>query len=324
VADPGRYASRSVTTPTSGAGPPIRLAFVGQGVYFRYCALETPTAGLDPVFIDYRAGEDPDRMMAKLEAFDPDVVLVFRPEIVPQRLFHHLRALRVGYLTEPLPRRKRGRHPDLAARLEYLQRIDPGNFDRFVSFDPLIAETVSGLTPIWRSMALPVVDRFFMEPEPSNHNVRILFTGRSTEHRERFLMDCKHYHDLVHIVHGVTDDELLHFLTTCQVGLNLHNEPYPNFENRVCVYLAAGRLLVTEPLSPTYGLVAGADYIEVDSPKQLLDVASQIERAPDAFHDIRLSGRRKAEQFRASRVYPELVDQLVADVEAFGRDRTSA
>ena len=29
------------------------------------------------------------------------------------------------------------------------------------------------------------------------------------------------------------------------VGINLHNEPYPSFENRVCLHLAAGHLVVS-------------------------------------------------------------------------------
>jgi hypothetical protein len=35
-------------------------------------------------------------------------------------------------------------------------------------------------------------------------------------------------------------------------------------------------------------------------------------------------GRRKAEQFRASRVYPRLVADLLADVRAFGSARVPA
>jgi hypothetical protein len=39
---------------------------------------------------------------------------------------------------------------------------------------------------------------------------------------------------------------------------------------------------------------------------------------------VRVRGRRKAEQFRASRVYPRLVADLLADVRAFGSPRVAA
>jgi hypothetical protein len=37
---------------------------------------------------------------------------------------------------------------------------------------------------------------------------------------------------------------------------------------------------------------------------------------------VRVRGRLKAEGFRASRVYPRLVADLLADIDAFGSSRT--
>jgi hypothetical protein len=42
------------------------------------------------------------------------------------------------------------------------------------------------------------------------------------------------------------------------------------------------------------------------------------------WHAVRVRGRRKAEQFRASRVYPRLITDLLADVRAFGSPRAAA
>jgi hypothetical protein len=36
---------------------------------------------------------------------------------------------------------------------------------------------------------------------------------------------------------------------------------------------------------------------------------------------VRIRGRRAAERFRASRVYPRLVEDLLADLAAFGSNR---
>jgi hypothetical protein len=44
-------------------------------------------------------------------------------------------------------------------------------------------------------------------------------------------------------------------------------------------------------------------------------------RFPQAYHRVRLSGRRKAESFRASRVYPWLIAELLHDLRVFGTAR---
>ena len=167
--------------------PPVRVAFVGQSVYFRQCALEHAAAGLEPEFIDFRAATAPEPLLARLRELDPDVVLVFRPEIIPAGLFESLRAVTIGYLTEPLPRSADAAHADLHARMWWLEHVDAHNFDRIVSFDPLIAETAASVLPVWRSLPIPVADSLFMDVRERTHPARLLFVGRSTDHREELL-----------------------------------------------------------------------------------------------------------------------------------------
>src|SRR3954453_22877147 len=122
--------SRRARGRTLGAVP-VRLAFVGQRVFFELCSLEHPTDGIAPTFIDFRHDADPRPLRAQLEALDPDVIWVWRPEIVPPGLLHGLRARRVGYLTEPLPRPADDEpHEDLTLRLEYLTAAHPSHYDR--------------------------------------------------------------------------------------------------------------------------------------------------------------------------------------------------
>ncbi len=45
--------------------PPVRVAFVGQSVYFRQCALEQPLAGVEPVFLDFRAGAPAEPLLGR-------------------------------------------------------------------------------------------------------------------------------------------------------------------------------------------------------------------------------------------------------------------
>jgi hypothetical protein len=290
-----------------------RLAFVGQHAYFGYTSLQQEGGGVEPRFFDFRHGADFTPVRAALEEWSPDVVFVWRAEIIPAGGLTDLAAVRIGYLTEPLPRPGvADPHLDLRQRLTYLEMTDPENFDRIACFDPLVVPTVEKLMPVWRSFPIPVGDHYFGDVAEPNARPRILFTGRSTAHRESFLGPAKHDFDVIHLAHGVTDERLVQFLREVDVGLNLHNEPYPTFENRVQAYLAAGLLVITEPVSPTHGLLPGRDYVEVRTPWELHGVLAQLERHPDAFRAIRVAGRRNAERFRASHVYPRLVHDVLA------------
>jgi hypothetical protein len=307
---------------------PLRLAFVGQSTFFEACALDSGVvARFDTSFHEFRGGADVAPLLSSLSALAPDVVVVFRPEIIPAGAFGDLRATTVGFLTEPLPRTGKGRgasHKDLERRLWELGQVDGSNFDRIVAFDPLIAETADRVLPVWRAIPLPVSDRYYRPVTMPDPTAPPLFVGRSTEHREAILTEAKHRFDVLHLAFGVGAARLERLMGEHWMAINIHNEPYPSFENRVCLHLAAGHLVATEPLSPSHGLEPGIDYLEFQSGDQLARILATLRRDATVWHSVRVRGRRKAEQFRASRVYPRLVADLLADVRAFGTERSGA
>jgi len=306
-------------------GEPLRLAFVGQQTYFEACALDERSARVHTRYVDFREGADAEAMRAALDRFAPHAVVVFRPEIVPAGALDGLPALTIGFLTEPIPRigpaRSRKAHPDLRRRRADLRKADPGLWDRIVAFDPLIVPTSDAVFPVWRALPIPVADRFYGVAGHVNGTPRLGFVGRSTPHRERFLAHPKHELDIVHVAFGLHGAELDALMASIDVAINLHNEPYPSFENRVCLHLAAGHLVVSETLSPTHGLEPGIDYLEFAEPDQLLSMLRTVVRHPGAYRRVRVRGRRKAEQYRASRVWLRLVADAFADVAAFGTER---
>jgi hypothetical protein len=240
-------------------------------------------------------------------------------------VFADLRAAVIGFLTEPIPRTHgRRAHPDLRIRRAALRDMDTGNVDRLVAFDPLIVPTADAFMPVWRSLPLPVADRLYAPVRPPAARPSVLFVGRSTAHREHFLERAKAELDLVHAAFGIGPDELAGLLQAHDIGVNLHNEAYPSFENRVCLHLAAGQLVVSETLSPTHGLEPDIDYLEVADPEQLLAVLRAAVAFPRAYERVRIRGRRKAEAFRASLVYPRLAADLLRDLRVFGTRRAAA
>src|SRR4051795_1061353 len=308
--------------PTPRFGEPLRLAFVGQQTFFEVCSLVERSRRVTTMFHDFRQGADADAMHAALDAFAPHAVVVWRPEIVPAGALDGLRATVSGFLPEPIPRTPgRRAHPDLRRRRADLRAADAGNFDRVVAFDPLIVPTADEFLPVWRALPIPVADRLYASVRAPDGPPRVGFVGRSTPHRERFLIRPKHELDLLHVAFGLHGAELDDFMARIDVAINLHNEPYPSFENRVCLHLAAGHLVVSETLSPTHGLEPGIDYVEIAEPLELLSALRTVTRHPDAYHRVRVRGRMKAEQYRASRVWPRLVADCLADLEAFGTTR---
>jgi hypothetical protein len=299
-----------------------RLAFVGQGTYFRVCALEDATAAIEPRFIDFRAGGAAASLEAQLAEFDPDVVVVFRPEIVPAGLFAGLRARTIGFLTEPLPRvNGADPHPDLVMRLTELRDADASNFDRIVAFDPFVAASADTVTPVWRSLGLPVTDRLYADVRPATAPARFAFYGYWTPRRERFLIDAKHEFDLLHVDYGAEGERLRDLYASTSVAINVHNHDYLTFENRVPMHLAAGHLVVSEPLSPLHGLRPGVDFLQIRTPEQLTQTLRDLHRNPALHDQVRTHGRRTAELFRASRVYERLLGDLDRDLTAFGTAR---
>jgi hypothetical protein len=295
---------------------------VGQQTYFEACALHERSARVRTTYVDFREGADADAMRAALDRFAPHAVVVFRPEIIPAGAFDGLAALTIGFLTEPIPRGSaRKAHIDLRRRREDLRKADPGSWDRTVAFDPMIVATADAILPVWRALPTPVADRFYADVPAADGPPRLAFIGRSTPHREAFLRHPKHELDIVHVAFGLHGEELDELMGRIDVAINVHNEPYPSFENRVCLHLAAGHLVVSETLSPTHGLEPGIDYLEFSEPDELLSMLRTVARQPHAYRRVRVRGRRKAEQYRASVVWPRLVADAFDDVAAFGTDR---
>ena len=227
------------------------------------------------------------------------MVVVFRPEIIPAGAFGGLRATTVGFLTEPLPRTGNGRgasHEDLERRLWELGQVDGSNFDRIVAFDPLITATADRVLPVWRSIPLPVADRYYRPVTAPDPTAPPLFVGRSTEHREALLTEAKHRFDVLHLAFGVGAARLERLMDEHWMAINIHNEPYPSFENRVCLHLAAGHLVVSEPLSPSHGLESGIDYLEFQSGDHLARI---VAHPPPRRDGVAYRARAGAAQGRA-------------------------
>ncbi len=258
--------------------PPLRVAFLGEPTIAAAHVMHDPANGVVPRFFDVRAGAD-------LADFAPDVVVAIAPDGPP--------AVDAATLAVVGP------HDPV-----------PDGFDRVLG--------TPGTAGVWRARPLPIDDRLYGDPRPSSRPPRALFVGRSTERREWILTPAKHSHDVVHYTHGLTGAKLKETLEHTDVGVALTADGGHGFPSQALLHLAAGQLLVTAKLQPTCGLEAGIDYLQMDSRDALVTILMQLELRPDAYERVRIRGRLKAEEHRASRVWPRIVADLLQDLRVFG------
>jgi hypothetical protein len=309
--------------PLPPLGRPLRVAFVGQATYFKACALHAPAGGLEPLFVDFRGGENTGELDAALRSFRPHAVVAFRPELLPRELFATLRVPVVGVAPDPLPRPGEGRYEGAEWSLQQLAGADPATIDRLIVCDAPAAASVPSELPLWRSLPLPVDDRLYRPLRAPGPSPRVVFIGHSTMHRESYLLPLKHTFDIGHYAHALMDEQLEAVLDEADVGLVLHSDLWPQaFEHMLLIHLAAGHLVISEPQSPTYGLEPNIDYVEIVDDDPFHQRVHQVHQNPTVFDRVRVRGRAKAEGFRASVVWPALIADLFDDLAAFGTHRS--
>lgn len=280
-------------------GEPFRVAFLGQQNYFGPTSLPALLPGLQSTFIHHVPGESAERAVAAVGHAAPHLLVVYRPELMGAVLDAVDVPISVGMFTEPLPVPGHARHPDLERRWADLQRLDPGSCDYYVGFNPLFRPAWERLVPVLTCMPLPVCDDIFVpvaalkSPDPRSG----FFVGRVTEERNRYLLPLKHVFDWTVIDHGMRD------VAPYSMAINLHNEDYPNFENRVPLHLARGHLVLTQPLTPGYDLFDGITHLTFKTPEELNQLVRQIDERRTPFLRIAARGRLAAEAFRASTLW---------------------
>ena len=290
----------------------LRLAFVGPRVWLDGCAPPAPTRSfaLGRFTSEAGSGEHDERALDEMRAFVPHACFVFDPGSLSTALMEQLPGRTLGILVT-------GDAAAAQADAEgAAQRLAP--LDRLVSFAPALTGATIGGKRVWRAMPAPVSDLFYRPVGALRSPVRGIAVGRSTRHREHMLLPAKHHHDLLQVLHGVSGGALAELLEGCDVGVHVAAQGEHGYGQQVGLHLAAGQLLLSEPIVPAHGLEVDIDYLRFDSPEGLVWMLDRLGSFPQMHQRVRVRGRMKAEQYRASRVFTRLAHDLLADVAAFG------
>jgi hypothetical protein len=289
----------------------VRVTFLGHETEHRPWTLSAPADGVVPAFVDHPAGTTPDELLAAVRATEPDAIVAFAPHDVPGDVLAETGALTLAVVTDPFaPGVEDVWRPD--AELPPAPAL-PSGYDRVLTTDPLLARAAGA----WRSAPLPVDDARFADAPSDDHELRAVFAGEDTPWRSYWLPEAAEHYGLRHLAAGEIGTDAFAGAT---VGLCLREaREQPGFPATALLHLAAGHLLITEPLRPARGLEAGLDHVEVREPIDLMHVLHQVQLRPAAFEHVRLRGRARAEMFRASATWPRVLADLAADVAAYGR-----
>jgi hypothetical protein len=293
----------------------VRVTFLGRETEHRPWTLSAPAGDVVPTFVEHPADAPADELLARVGATEPDVVVAFAPRDVPGDALAETGALTLAIVTDE----------GFAPGVEDVWRPDaelgpapglPAGYDRALTTDPLLARAAGA----WRSAPLPVDDARF-DAGPALDEPLPLFVGPTTTWRGFWLPELVEHYGLRQVQLGPEADAAF---ATATVGLCLRAErDHPGFPPTALLHLAAGHLLVTQPLRPPRGLEPGLDHIEVSEPVELLHLLFEVRKRPAAFDHVRLRGRARMELFRASVIWPRVLADLVADVAAYGRRAVS-
>jgi hypothetical protein len=286
----------------------VRVTFLGREIDHRPWLLSAPAGDVVPAFVPDDAGID------AVRATRPDAVVVFAPEPDGAALRAETGALTLAVVTDRFaPGIDDVWSPE--AELPPAPAL-PQGYDRVLATDPLLARAAGA----WRSAPLPVDDARFAEiaASPAPHTPpKIVLAGETTTWRSFWLPDLIEHYGLRQILPGQPLDPAFAEAT---VGLCLRSDRKdPEFPAIALLHLAAGHLLLTEPLRPLRGLEPELDHLEVREPVDALHLLHQVARRPAAFEHVRIRARIRMEQFRASVIWPRILADLKADIAAYGR-----
>lgn len=99
-------------------------------------------------------------------------------------------------------------------------------------------------------------------------------------------------------------------IRSCKHLLVTQESLFPSFPYGVAAGLLAGLSVVSEPLTPRWGLEPGIDFFEVSTPEELLRIIEHIRRFGNLTQSLATRGNAKSKIFRSSAVFDKLLRNL--------------
>ena len=240
--------------------------------------------------------DSPEHLAAAVAALQPASAIVLAPQPGEGESLALAGVKAAAWLVPPVREREKA--------------VDLSGFTRVVASCP--SSAMSAGASAWTLLPLPVSDTLFSTASVRMSTPRPFFDGPTSERRDRFLQPIKHRFDVLHLVSGATESQMLDLMSGCEIAVDLQEDPKLPARDRIGPALASGMLVLTEgPLSQP-GLVDGEHLLTFSTPDELELLISDAIREPESFASIRTAGREMAESRRSSRLIAQINSELTA------------
>lgn len=287
-----------------------KLAIVSQPEYFRF-SYENE---LD-YFSSFREFKFTYSMtndgFSELLNYNADYNIFFRGEHIPSEVLQGLSGIKINLSSEPFPRLINGQieySKDSLKRYQEFQLIKEKPYDYVYHYDANSLDYMQndGLH-LSGEFVFPVALNTY-KPIEVGKKWDLFFIGRSTNHREAYFSPLKHNYNFLHIAHGIWGEELVKYICSSEICLNIHAEDEISWEPRIQMLLACGAFVISEPISPNNYLRPGIDYIEVTNNNEIIDLIHYYINNKNEMRIIAKNGlNRVREFFNCRQVYFNLL-----------------
>lgn len=248
-----------------------KIAFIAQPEYFSFIYEHDLDKLADVKAFRFHFNMKEDDFCGLMD-FDADINFFFRGEFFPSTVLEELRGITVNLSSEPFPRMINGHLKytiDSVRRYLHFRNIRSKLFDYVFHYDAAsISFMASDGLSVSGEFALPVATGVY-KPDVRPEKWQVFFNGRSTSHREQFFEPLKHQYHFLHIAHGIWGIDLIEYIQSAAICLNVHAENEISWEPRLQMLLACGAFVISETITPNSYLRPGIDFIEVCDPSEM-------------------------------------------------------
>ena len=293
-----------------------KIAMICQPEYFRFCYENDLKEFGDIYEFKYHFGMS-ETDFIPLCNFQADINIFFRGERVPLQVLEQLKGIKVNLSSEPFPGYIDGKFKytkDSLIRYLDFRQIRALPYDYVFHYDAA-SLNVMGKDGLLLSGAFPFpVATGTYHPVQMKNRWDFFFIGRSTIHRERYFGYLKHRYNFLHICHGIWGPELVEYMQSSKICINVHAEDEISWEPRMQMMLACGVFVISEKITPNDILRPGIDYIEIGNRSELREAAVYYLHHESERKQIAESGYRQVcDKLDSKIVFKKLFDDILAN-----------